>query len=279
MITSEYQALSSLCLYYPLAIPCLFASLLACLMDESIWLLTHIAWYYQYAQRFRLIYRDIKQENIAFDCRGDVKVFDMGLCRSLNPALRSKDRDGRVAYGYLLTPRTGSVPYMAPEVVECKPYDDKCDVFSFSILLWEIMSLKPAFKGYSRREFLERVVRGGERHTINRRWPPLTRTMIKEAWDHDPEKRPDMKRLAVMIRGDLNAKTSDPAVQQRSIHMRERSEASFRLSREQSDDSFRLSRTAALSLSTSSRNVPVSFHARNSAASIAASSVSSSGLQ
>ncbi len=56
----------------------------------------------------RIVYRDIKQENIGFDCRGDVKVFDMGLCKSLNPANRSKDRYGRVAYGYLLTPRTGS---------------------------------------------------------------------------------------------------------------------------------------------------------------------------
>jgi hypothetical protein len=130
-----------------------------------------------------------------------------------------------------------------------KPYDTQADVFSFSILLWEILSLKQAFKAYSRREFLERVVQGGERPAINRRWPPFTRTIIKEAWDFDPEKRPDMKRVAAMVRGDLNAKTSDKTVQERSTHMRERSESSFRLSR-----------NAVLSLSTS-RHGPVSLDA------------------
>jgi hypothetical protein len=91
--------------------------------------------------------------------------------------------------------------------------------------------------------------------------------MIKEGWDFDPEKRPDMKRVAAMIRGDLNAKTSDKRVQQRSTHMRERSESSFRLSR-----------NAALSLSTgTTRSGPFSLSPsaiNNTAASIAASSVS-----
>jgi hypothetical protein len=129
------------------------------------------------------------------------------------------------------------------------------------MLLWEILSLKPAFKGYSRREYLERVVQGGERHAINKRWPAFTRTILKEAWDEDPEKRPDMKRVAAMIRGDLNAKTSDKRVQQRSTHMRERSESSFRLSR-----------NAALSLSSSPKNAQVSLSAGTNA--VAASSVS-----
>jgi len=42
-------------------------------------------------------------------------VFDFGLCKSLAPFLKNKDSHGNEAYGYMLTPRTGSVPYMAPE--------------------------------------------------------------------------------------------------------------------------------------------------------------------
>ena len=141
----------------------------------------------------RLVYRDIKQENIGFDTRGDVKVFDFGLCKGLSPSRKTKDVNGREVYGYNLTPRTGSVPYMAPEVAECKPYDCKADVFSFAILLWEMLSLRTAYRGYSRREFLERVVRGKERLSVSRIWPPLTRAMMKEAWDTDAQRRPDMK--------------------------------------------------------------------------------------
>ena len=179
----------------------------------------------------RLVYRDIKLDNIGFDIRGDVKVFDFGLSRSLSKSLRAKDSRGKHVYGYNLTPRTGSIPYMAPEVVEAEPYDTKCDVFSFSILLWEIMALKLAYKGYTRREFLYRVVRAKERMAIKREWPPLTRLAIQEAWEHDPQKRPNMTRIAEMLRGDMNEMSDKTLVRQRTIHMRDRSMNSFHLNR------------------------------------------------
>jgi hypothetical protein len=94
-----------------------------------------------------------------------------------------------------------------------------------------MLSIKKAFKGYSLRDWMNLVVRNKERPRVKRSWPPLTRLMIQEAWDHDPEKRPDMKRVAVLIRGDLNEMTTDPNVQDRTQHMRERSAHSIRLAR------------------------------------------------
>lgn len=107
-------------------------------------------------------------------------------------------------------------------------YDDKCDVFSFATLLWEILALKVAYKGYSRREYMERVVQHKERLVIYRQWPALTKLLISEAWEHDPKKRPDMKRMSAMIRGDLNELSNDDMVQNRTSHMRQRSLHSFR---------------------------------------------------
>ena len=72
-------------------------------------------------------------------------------------------------------------------------YDTKCDCFSFSILLWEMLSCKPAFDEYSSLEFMNKVVTDEERLPVDKTWPPLTRLMIPEAWDTDPQKRPDMK--------------------------------------------------------------------------------------
>ena len=132
---------------------------------------------------------------------------------------------------YLTSFFTFSSLSTAPEVVEGKPYDVKADVFSFSILLWEIMSLRLAYKGYSRFDYRERVVNRKERHSINLRWPPLVRLALKDAWQHDPQKRPAMKRVADLLRGDLKSLSTDSSIQERSIHMKNISENSFRLNR------------------------------------------------
>ena len=186
---------------------------------------------FRYMHDNKLVYRDMKKENIGFDVRGDVKIFDFGLSKCLSEKARFKDSCGRPAYGYNLTPRTGSIPFMAPEVCRADPYSVECDVFSFAILLWELLALKPAYSGYSRREYMDRVVRNKERPSIHKHWPPLTRFILSEAWDDNPQKRPTMKRFAAMIRGDLNDMSSDSSIQNRTKHMKDRSAHSFRLSR------------------------------------------------
>ena len=95
-------------------------------------------------------------------------------------------------------------------------YDTKCDVFSFAILLWEILSLQQAFEGMSPTRFVEKVVVEEVRLKVAKEWPALTRLMIPEAWDNDPRKRPDMKRVAILIRGDLNDMSHDETVLHRT---------------------------------------------------------------
>lgn len=119
---------------------------------------------------------------------------------------------------------------MAPEIAKGTPYDYKCDVFSFAILFWEIISLKPAFKGFTKQMYFERVVCSGERLHLPKQLKSLTKLMMKEAWDHNPEKRPDMKRVATLVRGDLNELSEgDENVLERTKHMMNRSRHSFRM--------------------------------------------------
>lgn len=148
-----------------------------------------------------------------------MKIFDFGLCKSLSPHLKA----GGDKYGYRLTVRAGSLPYMAPEIVKMETYDSKCDVFSFALLFWEMLSLKQCCKGYTPNQFIDRVVVKNERFPLQKSWPPLIRLLLPEAWDSDPKKRPDMKRVAIMIRGDLNDMTNDANILRRTNHMRDRS--------------------------------------------------------
>lgn len=108
-----------------------------------------------------------------------------------------------------------------------KTYDTKCDVYSFAILLWEMLSCKAAFDKYSTVEFVEKVAVEKERLPVEKTWPPLTRLMLPEAWDDDPAKRPDMKRVAILIRGDLNDLTTDDRVLHRTKHLQNRSQHSL----------------------------------------------------
>jgi Protein tyrosine and serine/threonine kinase len=116
---------------------------------------------------------------------------------------------------------------MAPEVVQMKPYDSKCDVFSFAILLWEILSMQRAAYGSYPTDVIEKVTVQKKRFPISRQWPSLTRSMLNEAWDDDPEKRPDMKRVATLLRGDLTFMSSDESILMRTKHMMERSNHSL----------------------------------------------------
>ncbi len=91
----------------------------------------------------RVIYRDLKPDNIGFDIRDDVKIFDFGLAKELNEKLRYRDSDT-----YKLTGETGSPRYMAPEIANRRPYNQKADVYSFALLFWQICELKVPYDDY-----------------------------------------------------------------------------------------------------------------------------------
>ena len=95
--------------------------------------------------------------------------------------------------------------------------------FAFHSRTRELLSLEPAFKGCTADQFIDRVIIKNQRPKVDKTWPPLSRLVLPEAWDKDPRARPDMKRVAIMIRGDLNDLTTDDQVLHRTQHMEERS--------------------------------------------------------
>jgi serine/threonine protein kinase len=78
------------------------------LMRDRLLVAYDLASAFRYLHENKLVYRDIKPENIGFDVRGDVKLFDFGLMANLRPNLKCDDGM------YKLSGLTGSFPYMAP---------------------------------------------------------------------------------------------------------------------------------------------------------------------
>jgi serine/threonine protein kinase len=196
------------------------------LMTERLRINYDIASAFCYIHSNKLVYRDIKPENIGFDVRGNVKVFDFGLTKVLDPELRNSQGM------FHMTSLTGSFPYMAPEVASMDPYNEKCDVFSFGILIWEVLSLQIAYFAVAKSSFgcYRRVAKSLKRLPISRKWPVMTKHVMQSSWNHTPEQRPSMTTIRSMLRVDLEFFTEDDSIQGRTHHMLEQSNRSLQAS-------------------------------------------------
>lgn len=88
------------------------------------------------AHSLGIIHRDLKSSNIMIDREGTVRIMDFGLARSL----REKVKTGAGAL-------VGTPEYMSPEQVEGKPVDQRSDIYSLGVILFETVTGKVPFKG------------------------------------------------------------------------------------------------------------------------------------
>ena len=114
----------------------------------------------QYLHNQGIIHRDLKPANIRFDNQNIIKVLDFGLATKLSPTDKNNDRN------YKLNGGVGTCRYMAPEVAKCKPYNKLADVYSFGILMWQMLSLQVPFQGYNCIEWIKAVVFGGNDNRV-----------------------------------------------------------------------------------------------------------------
>ena len=94
------------------------------------------------AQAQGIIHRDIKPSNIIINPRGQAKVMDFGLAKLANGAV-APGIDAEASTQVLLTtPGTiiGTVPYMSPEQVHGQALDARTDIFSFGVVLYEMLT-------------------------------------------------------------------------------------------------------------------------------------------
>jgi len=141
-----------------------------------------------------VIHRDLKPDNIGFTLDGTVKVIDFGLATIVENATPDSDQV------YNLSGETGSLRYMAPEVADARPYNHKVDVYSFGMIVWELLSYEKPFEGMDRQQFYERVVHGGERPPLSKRLPVKWSQLITQCWSADAEQRPDFSSLAKTLK-------------------------------------------------------------------------------
>mmetsp|Transcript_20421 Transcript_20421/g.29539 ORF Transcript_20421/g.29539 Transcript_20421/m.29539 type:complete len:411 (-) Transcript_20421:194-1426(-) len=150
-----------------------------------------------YLHGLGIIYRDLKPDNIGFDNEGVVRIFDFGLAKELRDEMRTENGL------YRLTGFTGSIRYMAPEVGLKKPYNQKADIYSFSMLLWYIMALEPPYGFYTPEMFLARVFKQGHRPVTMANWPENIAGMMKRCWDVRLNVRPNFTIIMEVLKKEV----------------------------------------------------------------------------
>src|SRR5205085_3684223 len=144
-----------------------------------------------------IVHRDIKSSNIIVTPRGQAKVLDFGLAKLVAEA----------SDGVSELTQTGAVmgtpAYMSPEQARGERVDHRSDLFSFGVVLFEMMTGRVPFKEKSQPETLNAII--NQPHPpvreLNHDAPPLLADLIDRALAKRPEDRyPSMRRLIADLR-------------------------------------------------------------------------------
>jgi len=169
------------------------------LLIERLEVAYEIACALAYLHEERIVYRDMKPSNVGFDGE-HCKLFDFGLSRKL-PDDNAKLMDET----YVMSGKVGSCPYMAPEVWKKQPYNEKVDVYSFAIILWEILELRKAYieYAYDKAVLAEHEFVMKERPPIRHDWPIKIQELLPRAWSQDMNERPTMKQISIVLKDTI----------------------------------------------------------------------------
>jgi serine/threonine protein kinase len=145
-----------------------------------------------------IVHRDLKPQNIGYNIRGDLTLFDFGLSREL-PSSSKRDAAGL----YKMTGFCGSPRYMAPEIANNLRYNEKADVYSYSVLAWQIFTLEKPYTDF-RMNDMKRLVWKPPNHVR----PELQKlyahrkiqSLLKQSWSPDIGERPTMREICATLR-------------------------------------------------------------------------------
>jgi Tol biopolymer transport system component/predicted Ser/Thr protein kinase len=150
-----------------------------------------------------IVHRDLKPANVMVDAKDRVKVLDFGLAKlregaqpALDASLPTRELTGE---GKIV----GTVAYMSPEQAEGKHVDERSDLFSLGVMLYEMATGERPFKGDTSLSVLTSILRDAPRPLtdVNPALPRDLARIVRHCLAKDPERR---YQSAKDLRNDLD---------------------------------------------------------------------------
>ncbi|KAK7377048.1 hypothetical protein VNO80_02468 [Phaseolus coccineus] len=130
-----------------------------------------------------IVHRDLKSPNLLVDRHWIVKVCDFGLSRMKHHTFLSSKSCA------------GTPEWMAPEVLRNEPANEKCDVYSFGVILWELITTRIPWKGLNPMQVVGAVGFQNKRLEIPEDVNPAVAQIIRDCWQTEPHLRPSFSQL------------------------------------------------------------------------------------
>ncbi|KAK7302797.1 hypothetical protein RJT34_13693 [Clitoria ternatea] len=150
----------------------------------------------EYIHSQGVIHRDLKPENILMNEDSHLKIADFGIaCDEASCDLLADD--------------PGTYRWMAPEMIKRKSYGRKVDVYSFGLILWEMLTGSIPYEDMNPIQAAFAVVNKNSKPVIPSSCQPAMRALIEQCWCLQPDKRPEFWQIVKVLEQFESSLTCD----------------------------------------------------------------------
>ncbi|EOA23832.1 hypothetical protein CARUB_v10017047mg [Capsella rubella] len=150
----------------------------------------------EYIHSREIVHRDLKPENVLIEKDFHLKIADFGIaCEE--------------EYCDVLGDNTGTYRWMAPEVIRRIPHGRKCDVYSFGLILWEMVAGAVPYEEMTPVQAAFAVMHKNARPVIPTDCPAAMKELIELCWSLQTDKRPEFWQIVKVLEQFKKSLTSE----------------------------------------------------------------------
>ncbi|KAK1151095.1 mitogen-activated protein kinase kinase kinase 12-like [Acipenser oxyrinchus oxyrinchus] len=139
-----------------------------------------------YLHLHKIIHRDLKSPNMLITCDDLVKISDFGTSRVLS------DKSTKMSFA-------GTVAWMAPEVIRNEPVSEKVDIWSFGVVLWEMLTGEVPYKDVDSSAIIWGVGNNSLQLPIPESCPDGFKILLRQCWNCKPRNRPSFRQILLHL--------------------------------------------------------------------------------